>query len=58
MVEAGSQTRRLASDVCLLDAFLREPLSENVGHSLRREGDVEWEFGVVPRHRRDVLNRR
>lgn len=34
----------------MLDALGTEPLGENVGHGLRREGNVEREFGVVAGH--------
>jgi len=34
--------------VSLLDSLLGEPLGEDVGHRLRREGYVEGELGVVP----------
>jgi hypothetical protein len=42
-------------DMRLLDTFLAEPFSENVGHGLGRECDGEREIDVVPRHGCDIL---
>ena len=50
------QNDKRTGDVRLLHALLRQRLCEHVGHPLWRERDWEGESGVVPRHRRDVLN--
>jgi hypothetical protein len=51
----GGKDSGLTGDVGLLDAVLGRPLGEDVGHGLRREGDLEGKLCLVSRHGSDVL---
>lgn len=55
VVFADAFSDRLTSDVTLLNTFRTQPLGENIGHSLRRESNIEGELGVVSRHGGDAL---
>lgn len=43
----GEEEEARTCDVGLFDAFLAEPLGEDVGHGLGRESDGKGEFGIV-----------